>query len=357
MSNTNDTADRSNDDDVYQAPDVKHHYADDNEVLRRLSNNDPDIAGLSVALQDEYSGNDDDWMENVGSAISQSTHLRTLTIVDDSDGRPPYGLPSFFMGLAKNRSIEHLTFHQFNHRYLNIFTTLAPFFEHNPNLRCIEITSCTNFVGKLSFLNSALAKTKHLKRLDLSKNDIGDAETSKFIKALSEMTRLQEALSELCLAGNHIKTKSCKCLNDWLSRRGSQIQRLYLQNNDLNNDCIKVLTSGLVANNFIKYVDLGNQTAVTAAGWQTFFQTALMDPKCSLESIGLSGNNIDDAGATALGNALAVNNRVKTLDISLWDTPITLQGWRGLNHVCKHPIWLWKNSTSVGVISLTRGQL
>jgi hypothetical protein len=60
MSNTNDTADRSNDDDVYQAPDVKHHYADDNEVLRRLSNNDPDIAGLSVALQDEYSGNDDD---------------------------------------------------------------------------------------------------------------------------------------------------------------------------------------------------------------------------------------------------------------------------------------------------------
>lgn len=250
-----------------------------------------------------------------------------------------------------------MTFHQFNHRYLNIFTTLAPFFEHNPNLRCIEITSCTNFVGKLSFLNSALAKTKHLKRLDLSKNDIGDAETSKFIKALSEMTRLQEALSELCLAGNHIKIKSCKCLNDWLSRRGSQIQRLYLQNNDLNNDCIKVLTSGLVANNFIKYVDLGNQTAVTAAGWQTFFQTALMDPKCSLESIGLSGNNIDDAGATALGNALAVNNRVKTLDISLWDTPITLQGWRGLNHVCKHPIWLWKNSTSVGVISLTRGQL
>jgi len=138
-------------------------------------------------------------MENVGSAISQSTHLRTLTIVDDSDGRPPYGLPSFFMGLAKNRSIEHLTFHQFNHRYLNIFTTLAPFFEHNPNLRCIEITSCTNFVGKLSFLNSALAKTKHLKRLDLSKNDIGDAETSKFIKALSEMPGLQEALSELIL--------------------------------------------------------------------------------------------------------------------------------------------------------------
>ena len=82
-----------------------------------------------------------------------------------------------------------------------------------------------------------------------------------------------------------------------------------------------------------------------------------MDPKCSLESIGLSGNNIDDAGATALGNALAVNNRVKTLDISLWDTPITFQGWRGLNHVCKHPILLWKNSTSVGVISLTRGQL
>ena len=74
----------------YQAPDVEcQHYADDDETILRLYRNDPEIAGLTVGLVDtEYSGNDnEDWMENVGDAVQESTHLRMLTIVDDSDGR------------------------------------------------------------------------------------------------------------------------------------------------------------------------------------------------------------------------------------------------------------------------------
>ena len=74
----------------YQAPDVEcKHYADDDETILRLYENDPEIAGLTVGLVDtEYSGNDnEDWMENVGDAVQESTHLRMLTIVDDSDGR------------------------------------------------------------------------------------------------------------------------------------------------------------------------------------------------------------------------------------------------------------------------------
>ena len=74
----------------YQAPDVEcQHYADDDEAILRLYRNDPEIAGLTVGLVDtEYSGNDnEEWMENVGDAVQESTHLRMLTIVDDSDGR------------------------------------------------------------------------------------------------------------------------------------------------------------------------------------------------------------------------------------------------------------------------------
>ena len=274
-------------------------------------------------------------MENVGDAVQESTHLRTLTIIDDSDGRAPYGLPSFFMGLAQNRSIEQLTFHRFNHCYLNIFTTLAPFFENNTNLRCIEITSSTNIAAKLSFLTSALGKTKYLMRLDLANNGIGDQETAELVKAMAGVPALQ-SIVELCLGGNNIKKMGCKSLADWL-KGGAKIERLNLQENELNDECIKILTKGLVASNFIKDVNLGSQAKVTSTGWQSFFQAVLADPNCTLKSIGLGGNNLGDAGVIALGNALIVNNRVKFVNVRASETTITPNGWRGFTKCLTAP--------------------
>ena len=140
----------------YVLPDFRSFRdAADPEVLRRLSQNDPDIRILVVRFDEELIADNRDWTKEVGLAIGNSTHLRTLWIEvpynddddddDDDDGHgdppPPMELQvlTCFMDIAENRSIKDFQLTGFHHPDTDIFKILAPFFEHNHNLRSISM--------------------------------------------------------------------------------------------------------------------------------------------------------------------------------------------------------------------------
>ncbi len=121
----------------YKDPLEAYHDTEDEASLIKLSNNDSKVASLYVRFGDLE--HDKNGVIKLGRAIRNNTNLRKLEIVDYSDvyeeedpqqmPPPPDGLPSFFMGLAGNRSIEHLTLYGFNHfllEYLHNPTSLLP---------------------------------------------------------------------------------------------------------------------------------------------------------------------------------------------------------------------------------------
>ncbi len=65
----------------YQPPNLESYRVND-EIVRLLAANAPNVAGLTVCGHDVWIMTDaDDWAEKIGFAIAGSTHLRKLTIV------------------------------------------------------------------------------------------------------------------------------------------------------------------------------------------------------------------------------------------------------------------------------------
>ena len=67
----------------YQEPDVVLYSSDNDDILRRLSVNDPTIAGLKLEINDGF---DEDRFDRVGFAIGNSTFLRKLEVSNNNIG-------------------------------------------------------------------------------------------------------------------------------------------------------------------------------------------------------------------------------------------------------------------------------
>ncbi len=301
----------------YQKPDVIQHRAGNEEIVLSFLN-DPDIAGLAL-----YLFNIDD--TNVGRAISNSDHLRTLDIHGAGGIYNGNKDQTFFVWLAHNRSIECL---DLNHIDLD-FVVLAPFFEHNTNLRCITMNSCCEGSETISTLISVLSQTRmnRLARMDLCFSDISDKQAADLFNALNEMPGLQNLL-DLNLRGNMIAGEGCVALYALLENSECGMITLDLSVNDLDDPCLGILTSGLVQCNTLKSLSCGQQRRLfTSAGWD-LFSAYLLNSRCSLEKLTLAVRSIGDECAAILGNSLAVNKSLKYLDFA--DNEIAPTGWQRL---------------------------
>ena len=290
-----------------------------------------------------------DWSKEVGRAISKSNYLRSMRIAepshdedyyddddndDDDDPNPPrhrlppYGLPSFFIGLAENRSIEELDLNGFNHSYLNVFTTLAPFFECNTNLRSISMRTSVRLSERVPSLISALVKTVGLKSIDISDNRLEDSVAADIINALRSMPGLHHLL-ELHLGGNMIGQHGCTAIRKLLQHPACKIQCLYIEDNNLDDVCMDILYGGLVSNTSIKRMNIDKLRCVTSSGWGVFFDV-FSNSSCSLERIEAKLNHVGDAGAISLGDSFATNRNMKCLNLHCSQC-ITQVGWQGFS--------------------------
>ena len=86
----------------YQEPDVVLYSSDNDDILRRLSVNDPTIAGLKLEINDGF---DEERFDRVGFAIGNSTFLRKLEVSNNNIGDE---LRMMLMGLRRFTKIEQM---------------------------------------------------------------------------------------------------------------------------------------------------------------------------------------------------------------------------------------------------------
>ena len=332
----------------YQEPDVEYHEEND-ETVRRLRDNDPDIGGLDIPLvrchtvSFEHSESlvieqDKTRDRTLGCAIRSSKHLRKLKITGRVAGPSNWESTNKFLErVAENRSIEHLYLDRFTraNNENDAFKILVPFFEHNRNIRSIEIHNTD--LERVPEFFSVIFRSEmiRIERISLyfcttSKND-GVVED--LIRALNCMPGLSY-LTELSLEGTQIgnEDRVSVALSDLLKNNATRLQILRLRENDIDNSCMVDLTSGLLENSTIKVLKLAGQLYTNPWGWK-FFSAYLSDPRCSVETLDLSGNYIDNEVSIALGNAMANSKKLKLKSLNLDESQcaITSTGWRGLS--------------------------
>ena len=278
-----------------------------------------------------------DMAQELGHAIRGSKYLRKL-IISNGEGSSSPGLISVFLGLAQNRSIEHLVLKNFDHASLDIFAILSPFFVHNHNLRCIESENffmslgmpCLIMAARIPSLIMALMQATKMERIDLSKGIQGDKLAAYLIRALNELPCLSN-LSDLSLCGTNIGRLGCKALAALLTNAETKIQVLEIGENEIDDGCMKILVGALVKHSTVKALDLSHQEFVTSVGWCTL-SSYVSNQNCPLQRIDLSSNKIGDEGIASLGNSLAINTalKMKYLDLSGCKS-VTSTGWNGFS--------------------------
>jgi len=121
---------------------------------------------------------------------------------------------NFCSELAKNRTID-------------MFDILAPFFEHNDKLRCIEFFHLESLPMKIPSLISALLTTNHLERIELYNGQMGDDRAADLICAIASIPGFHN-LFDLGLGSNNIGKGGCVALVELLTNPQCKMQCLDL---------------------------------------------------------------------------------------------------------------------------------
>lgn len=315
----------------YQAPNVKQYRADD-IIVRLLAANDPNVAGVTVCGYEVMDMNED-WAEKIGSAIGRSTNLRKLTITGTLNRCE--NLHYFIMWLAHNRSIEDFELFHFDFAELefDMIRILAPFFALTTNLRSIDISRSKNLGERIPSLISALFPLgrNRFERIDFGQNEIKDQQVADFINALNATQGLHNLL-DLDLSDNEVERAACLALSRLLESSECRLHTLAVSSIALDDECIGILINALAKNQTLKSLSIWSRH-VTQAGWQLFF-VFLSSPRCLIEQMVLGGEFGDECAAS-LGESLAVNQTMKSLNMS-WCT-ITPSGCQEFSKCLRAP--------------------
>lgn len=176
----------------------------DTETFSRLLHNDPLVAGLII--DGSY------WPKGADRVIGDSDISHLEIAVNDDDAEPTVNgrrwLDKLFHGLARNRSIETIVLARTEedyvsyHQYDTSSPILAPFFEHNCNLKRIDIEEYDMTLGIFNQLGSALSKCNNsqFRYFYLGGCIFEDENAAEFIRSLEGV----HIFTDLQLCGNTI---------------------------------------------------------------------------------------------------------------------------------------------------------
>jgi len=300
----------------------------DENILHNLSG----IAGLRVSRDSVIFDHNLTVGRTLGDALGISRCLIKLKI--DAFPTSPHSLRELFEGLARNRSIHHLFLCQLDVTQVDVFAIMLPFFEHNHNLRCVEILWSNMSRRTTASFITALSKCKRLERVVLRHNDYGqDGQAAIVIKSLCDN---HPNILELSLGGE-IQNSGYVAMASLVSHSASNLLSLQLSSCDINDASLAVISKSLAKSKCIKKINIyGNgEDETTEIGWKSF-SAALSSPTCPLEIISLESTRISDEGVISVGNLLTVNATVKHLNLSV-SAFVTSEGWQQFARCLRNP--------------------
>ena len=276
-------------------------------------------------------GTDD--MGWLGYFVGKNEHVEELVIHPFT---PPSGfsvrdvMESFYRGVNQNKSIREIKFLGADLLAGEMFTMLGPFFNNNHNLTSISVRNCVwgDEGGRLFALAlGSCCTNKSLRKVDLESSNVAEEGMVDIVTALS----MHPHLKHLDLNRNHLRKNGCVALATLLRCSATELEHLYLSRNDIGDEGIEALVPALTNCNHLKELYLIGNPSITTKGWQSL-ATMLEAPNSNLQELYISQNNIDDEAAATFANALANNQTLHTLHLD-HNPSITAVGWQALSKI------------------------
>ena len=251
----------------------------------------------------------------MGYYIGQNTKLQELNFYITIDNE------SFYKEIIHNKSIKEIQFYGINLLDGKVFRMLNPFLKNNHSLTQISVQDSEFGEESARQLSLALGDCSQLKNINISENIIGIGQLVNIITALS----MHPQLERLDLTWMDIDRNECTALSTLLRCTTTQLQKLNLHGNNIDDDGIELLLPALCEHT-LQELKLGYNHLITIIGWKAV-STLLETPDSNLETLNISFNNIGDDEARIFANALKSNTTLKTLSLSNSRIGITSEGW------------------------------
>ena len=210
------------------------------------------------------------------------------------------------------------------------------------SLSALDVRENSNItaVGWHSIFDELKSPACSLEKLDLSQNLISDTVAHSLANALRSNNYLKTLI--LSFLDRYGYDKYAITVVGWrdlfsglLQSPNSTLESLDLSGMTCNNDIIQCLTTALTSNCRLRELQLGCNRDVTATGWEAV-ASVLRNPNSALERLDLNSNRIDDRAIVSLTNALAVNNRLR--ELNLREINVTSAGWQSFSNVLQAPM-------------------
>ena len=334
------------------------------KTISFLKQNDHRFTSLMVE-ENLYLNPSVDWIGDGMCAIGNNTSLKRVAfsrlyfgyqVLTDSDPEVFY---AFCRALASNRSIESFEIDErsclVNEYGAAMFNILAPFFEHNSNLRCIDISGsmisgdCLGNANTHS-LASALSKCTNSSLSDVSISGLEEAvDEMRMGELISALNNQYHNIVNLSLGHVQLGVEACTALEGILKSPNSRLKKLYLSHSIRSNEGAASIARGLAANDSVTVIEIRDtDESVTASGWLSFFSILQdADAALSYEKFTFCGNRdhpstIEDGALTAMVEALGRCSKLTCLRLDYLPS-ISSIGWQSLSALLEHPDSVLKN--------------
>ncbi|XP_059819166.1 NACHT, LRR and PYD domains-containing protein 3-like [Hypanus sabinus] len=247
--------------------------------------------------------------EALAFILSNNSMLRNVNLCDNHLGDKGICLLSTVLKQPQCR-IQKLNLSN-NNLSDGSWEELVPVLLINQTLQ--ELNVSNNRVGEagLKILSAALKDSRcKLQKLGLTSNSL----SQKNYKELASAIRINHMLTHLDLSSNVIQDAGINVLSVALMDPSCSIQSLRITNTKLTSTCCEKLATVLVTNQTLRELDLGmNKLGDSGAH---ALSTALKNPHCKLENLGLKRTLLTDGCCYGLVAALSTNQKITHLDLS-----------------------------------------
>jgi len=230
-------------------------------------------------------GSDEEDIGWLGYFLGKNTSLMELTMCSGIDYTD-----TFYKGLNRNKTIRKILLCGMDGEKLKM---LDQFFKNNDSLRDFAVEASEfNEAGTRQLALAFGNCNKSLKRIDISYCDtIEGGRMVDIIIALSMHPQLETL--ELC--DMIIRRNEWTALSTLLRCTTTQLNKLDLQNINIDDDGVEDLVNALSNGNKLEWLVLSRNESITIKGWKKV-STLLEIPGCELEKMHVDGNNMETKG-------------------------------------------------------------